>query len=505
MAAQEIEYTPEELKQIEAIHADHSFMGHPKGVSALSVAHLCWTFSKYACSSILLYYLYTKVGDGGLGFNETEASQLISVYTTLSTLCALVGSIMADKVLGPRRALQVSRAGEALAYLFLALPLGVAGYAISQVLLCFVAMVGGRSGEAMFGKMYEKEDKRRDGAFTIMYVFQNVGAMVPFISGIVADAAGYNAAFALCSGAAAVGALSVILTDKVFFGPIGKYPDDPMPVDQRNKFLIKLVAVVAAILVIGGGILLSGAISLSEFLTGLSTITLFIPFIYFAYIAFSHKTQKSERAPLFALIPMFIGGVVTYLVWMQNVTVISQYIEKTIDRNIFGFVLSAPGYQTIPAILAIIFGSLYSLLWGKMGSKQPNAPAKMGMGSVLWGLGLLSMALPFMLYPNAPDGSVSSFWPVLFFVLIMLGEGMTIPSGFSAATAVAPKAFTTQMVSVWILSQSAGSSLAALIVNFYVPGQEAGYFIGVSAIPIVVGVLLVVLSGKLAHIMGLTK
>ena len=504
------EYSPEDMVRVNEIRADHSFMGHPKGVAALSVAHLCWVFAKYACTSILIYYLYLGVAKGGLGFSETEANQLISVYTTFFSMCGIVGSIVADKVLGARRALQVSRWMEAIAYTFLALPLAgnspqlaIAAYAIAEVMLCCSAMIGGRSGESMFGKMYAKSDERRDAAFTIMYVFQNVGAMVPFVSGIVAAAAGYNAAFSLAAIGSAIGAISLTFADKKFFGPIGSTPDDPMPTEQRNKFVAKLVAVVAALIILTCVILFVFNVDLSTFLTSLSTITLIIPFVYFAYIAVSHKTLPEERKRVFGLIPMFIGGVVTFMVWMQNTTIISQYIASTIDRNIFGFELSAPGYQTIPAVLAIIFGSCYSILWGKMGKKQPNMPAKMGIGTIFWGLGLLVMVGPFLLYPNAPEGSVSSIWPVLFFVLIMLGEGCTIPSGFSAATAVAPKAFTTQMVSVWIMSQSAGSSAAALIANFYTKGNEIPYFIGVSAFVIAVGVLLVLFSGKLARVMGI--
>ena len=496
-------YTPEQAEEVARIRADHSFIGHPKGVSALSVAHLCWIFAKYACSSILIYYLYKGAMEGGLGFSELEATQLISVYTTMFSMCGIVGSIVADKILGARRALMASRIMEAVAYTCLAVPLGIPGYAVSQVLLCCSAMIGGRSGESMFGKMYEKTDNRRDTAFTIMYVFQNIGAAVPFVSGAVAAIAGYNVAFTLPAIASAIGALGLIVSDKRFFGPIGAFPDDPMPAAQRRSFTVKLVATVVALFAVAGIVLGIAKVGLSQFLTALSTVTLFIPFVYFFYIVFSHKTTKVERPRVLALIPMFIGGVVTFMVWMQNTTIISQYIESTIDRTVFGIEFSAASYQTIPAILAIIFGSAYSLLWNKLGKRQPNMPAKMGIGSIFWGLGLLVMVGPFLLYPDAEANSVSSIWPVLFFVLIMLGEGCTIPSGFSAASAVAPKAFTTQMLSVWILSQSAGSSAAALIANFYTPGNEVMYFIGVSMIPIAVGVLLVLFSRKLAQVMGI--
>ena len=77
------------------------------------------------------------------GFSQTEAAQLISLYSAVSILAGLVGSYVADRILGPRAALRWSRIIQAAAYVLLALPLGVASYAASQVLLVVGAMICG--------------------------------------------------------------------------------------------------------------------------------------------------------------------------------------------------------------------------------------------------------------------------------------------------------------------------------------------------------------------------
>lgn len=62
--------------------------------------------------------------------------------------------------------------------------------------------------------MYEKEDKRRDGAFAISYVISNIGAAAPAISGTVALMTGYNVAFAMCAVFAILGVVSYYATEK---------------------------------------------------------------------------------------------------------------------------------------------------------------------------------------------------------------------------------------------------------------------------------------------------
>ena len=73
MADTTSEFTPEQQKEVKEIRAQHSFLGHPKGIGTLSFMQLCNSFASYGMSSILIYYLYTAVAEGGLGLPEADA------------------------------------------------------------------------------------------------------------------------------------------------------------------------------------------------------------------------------------------------------------------------------------------------------------------------------------------------------------------------------------------------------------------------------------------------
>ena len=92
-------------------------------------------------------------------------------------------------------------------------------------------------------------------------------------------------------------------------------------------------------------------------------------------------------------------------------------------------------------------------------------------------------------------------WLMIFYALIIWGEAMTSPVGMSAATKVAPTAFTAQMVTVWQLSQSTGSGLSALAANFYVEGSETGYFLFIGGITLLVGLVLWIGNKRLGRMM----
>ena len=78
---------------------------------------------------------------------------------------------------------------------------------------------------------------------------------------------------------------------------------------------------------------------------------------------------------------------------------------------IFGVEIPAASFQTIPAIFAVCFGSILTMLWTKLGKKQPFGTTKMGFGTILWGLGAMIIALLYVIYPG--DAKVNAWWIVI--------------------------------------------------------------------------------------------
>lgn len=483
------------------LRAERKFLGHPRAVGLLSFMQLCISFGTYGMSAVLVYYLYAAK-PGGLGFTQNNAAQLISLYSTLSVAAGLVGSYMADRILGPRKALGISRIVQVVAYTCLALPfLGVFGYVASQGLLILAAMLSGRSLDALIGKMYEKGDGRKDGAFSITYVISNIGAAAPVISGTVAALTGYHAAFALSAVLSLFGVVAFYATQNKFFATIGLEPDDPIEKEKVRPFLIKFVLIIIAVVGILVTLFTTGILTINKFANIMSIVTIIIALGYLVFIIVSKKTTKEESRHVLSLVPIYICNCFAMLVWYQSTSILAIYAETSVNRNFFGFEITPAAFQTLSSIFAVTFGTIVMIMWTKLGKKQPKAPVKIGIGALLWGLGPILMIFPFLL--NEPGVKVSPLWLIMFYVLIMVGEAFTSPVGYALSTTVAPKAFTTQMVTVWSLTQSVGAGLSTLSVNFYKEGSEAMFFLLIGGVTIVAGIVILIFSKKINAGMGL--
>lgn len=499
--ASDDKFTPEQMKEVERLRADHGFIGHPKAIGTLSIMQLCNGVGSSVVNAILIYFLIKK-SPVGLGFSDSDASQLMSLFSTLLLLCGIVGSYVADRILGPRTSLRCARLASLVGYTMLALPfLGVYGYVGSQIVLCLGSMVAGRSTEALASKMYRKGDERSTAAFSMLYMLSNVaGIFAPIIVGTIADVFGYYASFAVAAVFALVALGVYVLTEKKFFGPVGLNPDDPVPPAKRNAFVLRLVLIIVVVLAIIGVLFATGVLSVKTFSNYVSTAAIFIPVVYFIYIFKSKKTSRAEARRLLGLIPLFLCNIFAMWVWTQCISILAVYTDKGVNRMFLGFEITPAAFQTWGCILAVSFGALTTLLWTKLGDRQPKAPTKLGLGTLLWAAGPAFMAIPFALNQGGKD---SPLWLLIFWVLIMLGEAITSPAGYAAAAEVAPVAFTTQMMTVWSMSQSTGAALNTLSVNFYHEGGEVPYFLAIGGTTALLGVLVLVFSKKISGVMGL--
>ena len=247
----------------------------------------------------------------------------------------------------------------------------------------------------------------------------------------------------------------------------------------------------------------SGILTITRFANSVSSVALFLPVVYFIYVITSPKTKPDEKQHILFLLPMFIAYCFTLLISYQGQTILSIYAETSVDLNILGVQITPAAFQTLQAVCSVILGTVMATLWAALGKKQPSTPAKMGIGTICYGLAILIMIAPFKIY--APGMKASPLWLVGFYVVMTVGEAICYPAGTSAATSVAPLAFSTQMMTIWFMGQSTGASLCALVANFYKEGAEIPYFFSMGIPVVAVGVLVLLFSRRLARGMGLSS
>ncbi len=82
--------------------ADKTWLGHPRGLFLLFFAEMWERFSYYGMRAILIFYL-TK----HFLFGEDKAYILYGAYTSLVYITPVIGGYLADRFLGPRKAVLV--------------------------------------------------------------------------------------------------------------------------------------------------------------------------------------------------------------------------------------------------------------------------------------------------------------------------------------------------------------------------------------------------------------
>lgn len=489
--------------EIKKLQNETCFIGHPFGVGIVSFKYMMGSVTSYGFSAIFIYYLYAAAPQG-LGLTQLEASQFITLDIALGSIFGTIGSYMADRVFGNRRAYRFCAITAPMYYFSFAIPnVGMLGLILYCVIGYVNSAIAGSSLYSLLGKLYEQGDKRRDGAFSVIYVLSNIGSMCPVVIGGIALVAGYQVTFFILGVIGALGSIVYLILEKRAFGPLGMEPDDPLPPTQRKKAVALLIAFFIAF----GGILFLlfdfKLLTITSFANIVSVFTLILPVIYFVYILRSKKTSDTERKRLPYLIPMYISSAFAMMVWYQATTILSIYAETSVNLVFFGHRVAPSIYMTLQAIFAIAIGTLCAGIWSKLGRRQPSAAWKMGFGTMCYGLGPLLMILPFQLY--APGVKVNPFWLVGFYLIVIIGEAISYPSGNAAASALAPVAFSTQMMTVWGFSGTAGANLSTLASNFYHEGSESLYFLGIGGSTLLVGLILVIFSKRFAKGMGLNE
>lgn len=96
---------------------------------------------------------------------------------------------------------------------------------------------------------------------------------------------------------------------------------------------------------------------------------------------------------------------------------------------------------------------------------------------------------------------MSPLWLVGSWFLVEIGEMLNSPIGLSVTTKLAPKAFKSQMMSLWYMADSVGQAVTAQTVKLYTPKTEVQYFLAVGIVSIVFGIILMFLVKRIHNLM----
>ena len=199
--------------------------------------------------------------------------------------------------------------------------------------------------------------------------------------------------------------------------------------------------------------------------------------------------------------------------WMgfeQAGSSLNLYTNTFINRQIGSLEIKTSFFQSVNPLFILLLAPLFSAFWLSLASKgkEPNTPVKMGIGMILLGVGFLFMVGACMERGETMSSAIADeavkanlLWLVMAYFFHTLAELCISPVGLSMITKLAPIQYASMMMGAWFgsvfVANVAGGYLAA-----YVEVLGAYKIFGGLALSVILlGALLLAVSGKIKKLM----
>jgi POT family proton-dependent oligopeptide transporter len=504
-----------------SIDKNKGFFGHPVALSTMFASEMWERFSYYGMRALLVLFLTTTFASGGFDMGELEAFTIYGIFTGLVYVTPILGGILADKVLGQRKAIYIGGVSMAIGQFLLALSAWLHGADVDMEIrqTLFYAGLGililgngffKPNISTMVGDLYDNNDPRKDAGFTIFYMGINLGA---FLSPLVAGKLGEQVAWHYGFLAAGIGMLIGTIWFLVRSHTLGKIGMPPKVKSERVRLIIKdwvsiLIYVVAIV-----GLIFGIIIGWSAVPSVVSTTIIYVIAIggtlYLVTNIFRGTSGKTEWSRVGVILVLSIFNIFFWSGFEQAGTTFNIFARDNTQRMIGNWEIPASWFQSINALFIVAFAPIFSILWIKLSKRKlnPNTPMKFAWAMVLLALGFVIMAIG---YSKSTSGDqvllISPLWLCAVFLLHTFGELCLSPIGLSMVTKLSPPKLVSTMMGVWLGATAAGNFVASQMKSISlrlenVIGIEIQVFWLIAIQSIIIALILVILSPWLKRMM----
>jgi POT family proton-dependent oligopeptide transporter len=428
----------------------------PRGLYVLCFAELWERFSFYGMRALLVLYLTKE-----LLFSDAQAYGIYGAYGAWVYTTPVIGGWLADRWLGYQRAIILGA---------ILMALGHFSLAVAHPMFFYTALALLIAGNGLFkpnisslvGKLYARDDPRRDPGFTIFYMGINIGAfLAPLACGFVGETFGWHYGFGL-AGVGMLTGLAGFLVGRHHFASVGLPPHGDASLRQRVLKTATVshtiyLAIVLSVPILGLLMLHNQLTSWMLIMMGLATLT------WLLYVV--HASPGAERRRLLVILILTAFSVTFWSFFEQAGSSINLFTDRNIDRTIFGLEIPASVFQAVNPMFIILMAPAFSALWLTLANRrcEPSTPFKFALGILLLGAGFAVFGLGASV--AGADGKTSLGWLLLGYLLITAGELSLSPVGLSMVTRLAPTSLVGALMGVWFLSAAFAHYIAALIAK----------------------------------------
>jgi len=468
--------------------SEKNFLGHPRGLVICFLTEMWERFSYYGMRALLIFYLTQH-----FLFSDEIAAGIYGAYISLVYITPVIGGIVADRYLGPAKAvvlgaillvaghmgmaIEGSQAAEVMVqgetfvqrdpfylqvfYLSLALIIMGVGFLKANI-------------STMVGSLYERTDPRRDGAFTLFYMGINLGSFFgAIVCGFLLQYYGFSFGF----GAAGIGmlfGLLVFLRGQHYFGDLAKpkYPElltqQVLPGINREWLIYGLTLLGVLVCwqlmqyrtVVGG-------------LLGASLVIMTMAVVAYAFM----KCEPHDRNRMLVCLVLMSYQIIFWSLFEQTGSSLNLMTDRNVDREIMGLTIPAAAFQSVNAFFIITLAPLFNMMWLYLARRgwEPSTPMKFALSLIQLGLGFLFLVYGASLASEPTQ--VAVIWIILLYLLHTTGELCISPVGLSMTTKLSVPRVVGMMMGCWFLASAAGNyvsgTIAAMTGSDTVGGEVA--------------------------------
>jgi POT family proton-dependent oligopeptide transporter len=305
---------------------------HPVGLRVLFLTEMWERFSFYLLIGLLYLYL-TDSQTGGMGWSGGKASVVVGSYLGLVYFTPFLGGLLADRVLGYRKAIYLGGFFFILGHSLMAIPNETMLYVSLGCLIVGNGLFKPNIS-TMVGRLYPPNSPIRDNGYTIFYMGINVGAFAcNFVAAIVRNTYGWHAAFATAGVGMAIGMVIFYFGQKhIKFADITAEERSTRKHESLAPLWFECLIPAFALGAIGYVTTpLQTAIGMSP--TNTAFILACIPVVVFFVRIWRKLTDPVERGKTGALLAIFGVVVVFWMVFHQNSTALVEWAKSNTDRE----------------------------------------------------------------------------------------------------------------------------------------------------------------------------
>ena len=334
------------------MNTSSEFLGHPKGLFVCFATEMWERFSYYGMRALLILYL-TKHWE----FSDAQSYIIYGAYTSLVYIMPVFGGMLADRILGSRKAVTFGA---------ILLVLGHTGMAFEsniQVFYMSLALIISGVGflkpniSTMVGALYEEGDPRRDPGFTIFYMGINIGAFsASLLCGYLGETYGWSYGF----GAAGIGmliGLVIFLWGQDYLEGHAEPTSDFYKEKKFNITYENWAYLSGIIMVFSSWFLIQNQQIVGNLLGGFGAICIAL---WLAYALLKCSPEERDRLVIVGILILF--SLIFWALFEQAGSSLNILTDRGVDRTILGWEVPASMFQSLNAFFIFTLAPFFAFM-----------------------------------------------------------------------------------------------------------------------------------------------